>query len=78
MFDIFTPVEKTLIAGGRYDNVQQTRLIFQTLMRPKFVKAVEDATGRNVTAFFSQIHESPDMSLESFVLECQKDRVSAS
>jgi uncharacterized protein YbcI len=71
MFDIFTPIERTLIAGGHYDDVQRTRLIFQTLMRPKFEDAVEEATGRKVIAFFSQIHRDPDMSLESFVLESE-------
>jgi uncharacterized protein YbcI len=68
MFDIFTPVEKTLLAGGHYHNVQATRLIFENIMRPRFSEAVEEATGRKVIAFFSQIREDPAMSLESFVL----------
>jgi uncharacterized protein YbcI len=72
MFDIFTPIEKTLIAAGHYDNVQGTRLIFQDIMRERFSEAVEEATGRKVIASFCQIHEDPAMSLESFVLEAAR------
>ena len=69
--DIFTSVEKTLIEAGHYANVQETRLLFQDLMRPKFTEAVEQATRRKVIAFFSQIHHDPDMALEGFVLETE-------
>ncbi len=38
-------------------------------MRPQFVKAVEEITGRTVIAFMSQVHLDPDMAAEIFVLK---------
>jgi uncharacterized protein YbcI len=67
--DIYTPVERTLIEAGHADQVRDTRTIFQDTMRPQFVRIVEDALGRKVIAFMSQVHFDPDMSAEMFVLE---------
>ena len=38
-------------------------------MRPRFTEIAEDATGRRVAAFFSQVSHDPDMALEVFLLE---------
>ena len=38
-------------------------------MGPKFREAVEEATGRTVIAFMSQVCFDPDMAAEVFVLE---------
>jgi uncharacterized protein YbcI len=67
--DIYTPVERTLIEAGRHEAVRQTRNIFQDAMGPRFIDAVESATGRTVIAFMSQVHFDPDMAAEVFVLE---------
>jgi uncharacterized protein YbcI len=67
--DIYTPVERTLIEAGRSEAVRETRNIFQDAMGPNFREAVEDATGRTVKAFMSQVHFDPDMAAEVFVLE---------
>jgi uncharacterized protein YbcI len=67
--DIYTPVERTLIEAGRTEAVRQTRNIFQDAMGPRFIEAVEAATGRTVIAFMSQVHFDPDMAAEVFVLE---------
>lgn len=40
-------------------------------MGPKFKEAVEEATGRTVIAFMSQVCFDPDMAAEVFVLEPQ-------
>jgi hypothetical protein len=40
-------------------------------MEDKFTEAVEEATGRKVIAFLSQVHFNPDISQETFVLEPQ-------
>ena len=40
-------------------------------MRPQFTKVVEEATGRKVLAFFSQVDEKPAMAIEGFALEPQ-------
>ncbi|HET7572002.1 MAG TPA: DUF2294 domain-containing protein [Gaiellaceae bacterium] len=67
--DIYTPVERTLIEAGRFETVRTTRQEFQDAMGPRFVEAVESATGRAVVAFMSQVHFDPDMAAEIFVLE---------
>jgi len=69
--DIYTPVERTLIEAGRTEAVRETRNIFQDAMGPKFREAVEEATGRAVIAFMSQVCFDPDMAAEVFVLEPQ-------
>jgi uncharacterized protein YbcI len=71
--DIYTPVERTLIEAGRSEPVKKTRNIFQDAMGPKFREAVEEATGRTVIAFMSQVHFDPDMAAEIFVLEPQAE-----
>jgi len=71
--DIYTPIERTLIEAGREDAVRQTRAIFQDTMRPMFTQIVEDALGRKVIAFMSQVCFDPDMSAEIFILEPEGD-----
>jgi uncharacterized protein YbcI len=71
--DIYTPVEKTLLADGRHDAVQETRQLFQQAMRPQFVAAVEEITGRKVVQFMSQVAFDPDMAAEIFVLDHPTD-----
>lgn len=67
--DIYTPVERTLIEAGRLEEIRNTRNLFQDAMGPKFRAAVEEATGRKVVAFMSQVCFDPDMAAEVFVLE---------
>lgn len=71
--DIYTPVERTLIESDRRDAVRETRNLFQDAMGPRFRDAVEQATGRTVIAFMSQVHFEPDMAAEVFVLEPQAE-----
>ena len=75
--DIYTPVERTLIDAGRTDTVRETRNTFQDAMGPKFREAVEEATGRTVIAFMSQVCFDPDMAAEVFVLEPQAGEAAA-
>jgi len=67
--DVYTPVERTLINAGRFDTVRATRNAFQDTMREKFSAAVEEAVGRKVVGFLSQVHIDPDLSIETFILE---------
>jgi uncharacterized protein YbcI len=67
--DIYTPVERTLIEAGRSQSVRETRNLFQDAMSTNFRDSVEEATGRRVIAFMSQVHFGPDMAAEVFVLE---------
>jgi len=69
--DIYTPIERTLIDAGEEQSVKETRLAFQRAMETKFVAVVEEAMGRKVIAFLSQVHFNPDISQETFVLEPQ-------
>lgn len=64
----FTTVEQTLIADGKADEVEQIRRSFQRTMRAQFTGVVERATGRRVIAYMSQVHSSPDLAVELFVL----------
>ncbi len=64
----FTRVERTLLEGGREDSVVQQRMDFQDLMRDRFVKVVEDATGQRVIGFMSGNQQDPDLMAEVFIL----------
>jgi uncharacterized protein YbcI len=66
--DIYTPLERTLIDAGDWEQVKSTRQSFQMAMRGPFTDAVEKITGRKVIAFMSQVHLDPDMAAEIFVL----------
>jgi uncharacterized protein YbcI len=67
--DCFTTVEHRMIAEGAFSKVRETRTMFQDWMRPRFVEIVEQATGRKVRAFFSQVAHDPNIALELFLLE---------
>jgi uncharacterized protein YbcI len=73
----FTTVERTLIDDNRSEDVERIRRSFQRAMEPRFTEVVEDATGRSVIAYMSQVHTNPDMAVEIFVLEAEADVVGA-
>lgn len=65
----FTPVEETLRAGGGHgEDVIRQRMAFQEVMRERFARVVEDATGRRVVGFMSGNQQTPDMICEVFIL----------
>jgi uncharacterized protein YbcI len=68
----FTTVERTLIADGNSEAVHKIRRSFQTTMETPFKDVVEGAAGRQVLAYMSQTHTSPDLAVELFVLEPQE------
>jgi uncharacterized protein YbcI len=65
----FTTVERTLIDQGSVEAVYSMRRSFQMAMEEHFTAVVEEATDRTVIAYMSQIHQSPDLAVEIFVLE---------
>ena len=67
--DCFTPVERKMVSEGAFTQVRETRIMFQDWMGSNFIKIVEEATGRKVRAFFSQVTHDPDMAVELFLLE---------
>jgi uncharacterized protein YbcI len=73
----FTTVERTLIEQGNAEAVYGIRRSFQQAMERQFTEVVEDATGRKVIAYMSQIHEDPDIACEVFVLDPVGEQVAA-
>jgi uncharacterized protein YbcI len=64
----FSRVEQTLLAGGRGQAVIQQRMEFQEVMRERFAKVIEDATGKRVIGFMSGNQQDPDLMCEVFIL----------
>ena len=54
-----TTVEHTLAEKGRMDMVRRVRLVFQEAMAASFKGVVEQALGRRVVAYHSQILVQP-------------------
>jgi uncharacterized protein YbcI len=66
--DTFTPAEKTLIARGESEGIQDIRRRFQRAMADQFRSIVEQATGREVRSFLSETDLDNDISVEIFIL----------
>jgi len=64
----FSRVEETLLDGGRGHAVIQQRMEFQEVMRDRFARVIEDATGRKVIGFMSGNQQDPDLMCEVFIL----------
>ena len=64
----FTRVEQTLFEAGHGGDVIRQRMAFQNVMRDRFERVVEEATGRKVVGFMSGNQQDPDMICEVFVL----------
>lgn len=67
--DCFTTVEKKMVDEGAFLQVRETRIMFQDWMRARFTEVVEEATGRQVRSFFSQVAIDPDLAIELFLME---------
>jgi uncharacterized protein YbcI len=65
----FTTVERTLLSRGETSAVEAFRRTFQETMEAQFTEVVEEATGRRVSAYMSQVHVEPDVAVEMFMLE---------
>jgi uncharacterized protein YbcI len=66
--ETFTPAEKTLIARGESDGIQDIRRRFQRAMSDQFKSVVEQASGREVRSFMSETDLENDISVEIFLL----------
>jgi len=67
--EAFTTAEKTLLGAGRIDQVEGTRRAFQEAVREEFVEVVENAAGKSVAAFMSQIDAPTETAIELFLFE---------
>jgi uncharacterized protein YbcI len=63
-----TPVERSMLAMGEQQRVEETRLIFQRATQGQFIAEVERITGRTVRAFVSGTDAQRDVSTEVFYL----------
>jgi uncharacterized protein YbcI len=70
----FTTVEETLLTRGEGEAVEAFRRTFQETMEDQFTAVVEEATGRMVRAYMSQVHVNPDVAVELFMLEPDGNR----
>ena len=66
--DALTPVEQTLVARGRGEQVRSLRRSFQDVMEVEFRDVVERSLDRKVVAFMSQVSLDPDIAAELFFL----------
>ena len=66
--DILTTAERTLVDRGHGELVRKVRLRFQEVVAQRFIDAVEQATGREVVTYHSQVTFHPPMGFEIFVL----------
>jgi uncharacterized protein YbcI len=60
--------EQTLFEAGKWYEVRQARMSWQDTMQVRFVEMIERLTRREVKAFMSANHQSPDITVELFVL----------
>ena len=67
--ETFTPAERTLIARGEDDGIQDIRRRFKRAMADQFKSVVEEATGRAVKAFMSETDLASDIAVEIFILD---------
>jgi uncharacterized protein YbcI len=67
--DTLTTVERTLAENDHVDMVRQVRLTFQEAMAANFKGVVEEALGRRVASYHSQILVAPDVGFDFFLLE---------
>jgi uncharacterized protein YbcI len=69
MQDVFTTVERTLIAHDKGEMVRDVRTAFQYTLRHEFTDAIRQLTGRETEAFISQIDWEADVAVEVFVFK---------
>jgi uncharacterized protein YbcI len=70
--ETFTLAEKTLIARGESEGIQDIRRRFQRAMADQFRSIVEQATGREVRSFLSETDLDNDISVEIFLLGARR------
>jgi uncharacterized protein YbcI len=66
--DIYTRVERTLIAAGEAEHVREARRLHQLALEDEYKAPVEAVTGRRVEAFLTVTHVDPDVSVTTFLL----------
>jgi uncharacterized protein YbcI len=65
----FTALEQTIMDSGQPDRVVEMREEFQSLIAERYKETIEELTGCKVTAFLSQAHVEPDITIEMFFVD---------
>jgi uncharacterized protein YbcI len=65
----FTALEQTHMESGQPGRVVAMREQFQEIMAERYKETIESLTGRKVTAFLSQAHIDPDITVEMFFVD---------
>lgn len=65
----FTAMEQTMVDSGQSGRVVEMRHEFQNMMAQRYKDAIEELTGAKVTAFLSQAHVEPDITIEVFLVD---------
>jgi uncharacterized protein YbcI len=68
MSDVYTSLERRLIAAGREEEVTNLRLSHQRLCEERLGEVAAEALQRPVQAVLSSFHVEPDLAVEFFVL----------
>ncbi len=61
--------DQTLFEAGKWHEVRSARMSWQDSMEVRFVETIERLTHRQVSTFMSANHQSPDVTVELFLLE---------
>jgi uncharacterized protein YbcI len=70
--DTLTTVERTLAEAGHAAQVRAVRMTFQEALADTFKGVVEEALGRRVISYHSQLLIDVDLGFEMFVLDDQQ------
>lgn len=71
--DSLTKAERNLVAAGELESVRGQRRTFQALMREEAIRAVEEATGRQVRTFLGDFSAEAGIAAELFLFEPSSD-----
>jgi uncharacterized protein YbcI len=77
MQDLFTIVERTLIAAGEGDRVRSARVAVYDAVGPELRDAVGRILGRRVVTSTSQVQLEPEMGMVVFVLDAASGAAAA-
>jgi uncharacterized protein YbcI len=66
--DVYTPLEQTLIDGGKLEAVFEARRHLHDVMGELYRPVIEEEIGRSVDAVMSVNHIDPDLAVKLFVL----------
>jgi uncharacterized protein YbcI len=64
-----TPLEKTMVDGGKPEYVLALRGGFDRVMAKRYTQTVQDVTGHKVVALLAQAHVEPDIIMQTFFLD---------